>query len=147
MVKRGLSLLEVTVTLSIVSMLTSIAIPQITRAHLRAREHQMRANLITIRQAMDRMMADTGSYPISLADLTSNVAPTTGFPQPQPIGQNWTTEPINPNSWRGPYLLQIPFDPVAQSTTWIYQPNTATVEVLRSSATWTSSEGTAYNTW
>ena len=67
--RRGFTLIELLVVMAIVATLVSIVAPRYFRATDDARESALKANLQTMREAIDHFHADRGTYPEALADL------------------------------------------------------------------------------
>jgi len=58
------------IVLTLVSILTAIAVPNYHWTNIRSRETVLRQNLQSIRSAIDEYYADMGKYPDKLEDLT-----------------------------------------------------------------------------
>jgi general secretion pathway protein G len=126
--RRGFTLIEILIVLTIVSILVSIAMPLYQKSVLRAKESVLKSNLFTIRTMLDEYTYDKGKAPQSLEDLVSDG-----------------------------YLREIPMDPITgRRDTWqtIMEDATASVSQtepgifdVRSGSDKTSLEGTAYNEW
>lgn len=125
---RGFTLIEMIIVISIVMILTSIAIPVYRMHILRAREAVLKEDLYSMRTSIDQYTQDKNKAPQALDDLVN-----TG------------------------YLHLIPKDPFTDSnTSWqvvnddsitqLGQTDTGIVDV-HSGSTLTASDGTAYNTW
>lgn len=94
MVSRGFTLIEVLITLAIIALLLSIAVPRYFSGVARADEAVLKENLFILRDAIDKHFADTGRYPASLSDLAAKK-----------------------------YIRAVPTDPVTGSeSTWIVIP-------------------------
>lgn len=109
--RRGFTLVELLVVLAIVALLLTLAVPRYFHSVDNARETVLLDNLATARATIDRFYGDTGRYPNSLDELVEKK-----------------------------YLRQVPFDPIANSSTaWILVPpadgSKGAVFDLRSSAT------------
>src|SRR5881396_826106 len=88
--RRGFTLLELMIVLTIIAILTTIAIPMYTSIMLRTKESVLKANLRDMREAIDAYTADKKKAPQSLEDLVD-----------------------------GGYFRSVPVDPLTQSnTTW-----------------------------
>jgi general secretion pathway protein G len=119
--QSGFTLLELSIALSIATILVTLAYPSFTQSVVKAREAGLKQNLFVIRDVIDQFRADNGNYPDALADLV-----TTG------------------------YLKQMPVDPITRSNeTWQEIPDEEEGGVfdVRSGSELVSREGTPYNQW
>jgi general secretion pathway protein G len=126
--KRGFTLIELMIVLSIIIILMGIAIPNYQRSILHARETVLRNDLYAIRSAIDQYTLDKQKAPQSLSDVVS-----------------------------AGYLKQIPKDPMTNSNdTWQVDQEDSLMAVdqtepgivdVHSGSSGTASDGTAYNTW
>jgi general secretion pathway protein G len=126
--RRGFTLVELVIVMSIIVILVSIGVPMYTKSILRAREAVLHDQLFTMRQMIDEYTMDKQQAPQSLDDLVSDG-----------------------------YLREIPKDPITNSkSTWktemedtlksADQTQPGLVDV-HSGATGTSLDGSAYSTW
>jgi general secretion pathway protein G len=119
--QSGFTLLELSIALSIATILVTLAYPSFTQSVIKAREAGLKQNLFVIRDVLDQFRADNGNYPDELADLV-----TSG------------------------YLKQMPVDPITRSNeTWQEIPDEEEGGVfdVRSGSELVSREGTPYNQW
>ena len=86
--RRGFTLVELMIVMTIVSILVSIAIPIYQKSILRAKESLLRNNLFTLRTVIDEYTYDKQKAPQTLQDLVSEG-----------------------------YLLKVPMDPIVGSNT------------------------------
>src|SRR5881628_2431082 len=124
----GFTLLELMIVLTIIAILTTIAIPMYTSIMLRTKESVLKANLRDMREAIDAYTADKKKAPQSLEDLVD-----------------------------AGYFRSVPVDPLTQSnTTWEVKIDTslaspdqteAGIVDVHSGSPLQSTEGTPYNTW
>lgn len=68
-VRRGFTLIELMVVMTIVSLLLTLAAPRYFRSIERSKETVLKANLAATRDALDKFHADTGRYPEQLREL------------------------------------------------------------------------------
>jgi general secretion pathway protein G len=126
--KRGFTLVELIIVMSIMAILVSIGVPSYTRSLLRAREAVLRDQLFTLRQLIDEYTMDKLQAPQTLDDLVTDG-----------------------------YLRELPKDPFTNSkTTWKVetedtlkaadQTQPGIVDV-HSGATGTGMDGSAYASW
>jgi len=75
----GFSLVEMMVVVSIIGILTAIAVPKFTEVQRKSKESALRTNLQVYRSAIYVFFSDTGLYPQSLNDLAATTPPSTGL--------------------------------------------------------------------
>lgn len=86
---RGFSLLELMISMFIIIILLSVALPTYQRSVQHARETVLKQNLETMRNQIDQYAADKGKLPQSLDDLVA-----------------------------GKYLREKPVDPITEKSEW-----------------------------
>lgn len=69
--RRGFTLIELLVVLAILGILVAIAVPQLQKAPVRAKEAALREDLFTFRSCLDQFYADKGHYPDTLQTLVT----------------------------------------------------------------------------
>ncbi len=119
--QQGFTLLELMVVVTIAGILATLAEPSFRQSVLRAKEAALKQNLFTMRDVIDQYRADTGSYPPSLAELTS-----------------------------AGYLRGIPVDPFTKSdSAWqeILDEEDAGIFDVHSGSELVAINGTPYNEW
>lgn len=121
--RRGFTLVELLVVMTIMALLLSIAAPRYFDSHERAKEAALRADLRVLREAIDKHKADTGRLPETLDVLVTQR-----------------------------YVLAIPVDPITQRhDSWLLigspDPAQAGVYDVRSGAPGNGRDGTAYGSW
>jgi general secretion pathway protein G len=126
--KRGYTLVEIVIVLTIISILVSIAVPIYQKTLIRTKESVLRSNLFTMRTVIDEYTYDKQKAPQSLEDLV-----------------------------REGYMRQVPEDPMTGSNqTWRIIMEDAVTMInqqepgifdVRSGSDQISLEGTAYSEW
>lgn len=122
--RRGFTLIELMVVLTIVALLLSLAVPRYFNSVQRSKETVLRANLATTRDAIDKFYGDRGRYPESLDQLVEFK-----------------------------YLRSVPVDPLTESAaTWVIvappqSDRAGAVFDLRSGAAGQSASGEKYGDW
>lgn len=155
--RQGFSITELLVVIIIVAILAAIAIPKFSNQSLRSKEAALRANLKLIREAADRAENDTG-LTFDVDDLTSSTAPSTGWKRGA-MGTNWPSKSVPAGSWRGPYLLSMPPNPITGRSdynsgqasgnwAWTHFSNQSfNKNYIYFPSTMVASDGTQYRTW
>lgn len=133
--RRAFTLLELIIVITIIGILTAIAVPNYLQAPIRAKEAVLKTNLRTLREVIDQHHADKGGYPSSLDELVE----------------------------KG-YLRKVPEDPFTGDTEWTLEyeevsdedipPETeetgeggAGIVDVHSASTGTALDGTPYAEW
>ena len=119
--RKGFTLIELMVVLTIIGLLLAIVVPDYMGRARRAEEAALQQDLALMRDALDKHFADAGKYPGTLDELVSKR-----------------------------YLRSIPKDPVAQAN-WIVvppaDPQKGGVYDVRSSAKGVGGNGVPYDRW
>jgi general secretion pathway protein G len=68
---KGFTLVELLVVMAILGILVAIAVPQLQKAPIRAKEATLREDLFTFRTCLDQFFADKGHYPETLQTLVT----------------------------------------------------------------------------
>jgi len=125
--KKGYTLLELMIVVSIVGILLALAIPNFQQSAMKAKETALKQNLFTMRAVLDQYYADRGEFPETLEALRE-----------------------------ANYLREIPIDPLTKSsTTWteIYEDqeegddSPAGVYDIKSGSEDLARDGTPYKEW
>jgi general secretion pathway protein G len=89
MAKKGFTLIEVLIVVTMIGILVAILVPQYKYSVLRAKEAVLKENLFQMRDAINKYYFDKKKYPAGLEDLVT-----------------------------ARYLREIPFDPINKSREW-----------------------------
>ena len=129
--KKGFTLIELIIVLSIIGLLVGLGLPQYKSASVKAREAVLKENLFILRKLIDQYAMDKGKYPASLQTLVQES-----------------------------YLRMIPVDPMTRSAeTWVEVREVPTLEdpmimdipgvvdVKSGSEGKSPIDGAPYNTW
>ena len=121
MIRRGFTLIEMLVVLSVIALLLTLSLPRYFGSVDRSKEAVLQENLNQMRDAISRYYADKGRYPESLSTLATER-----------------------------YLRKIPLDPVTESAaTWLIvrpeDPDKGGVVDVRSGAEGRARDGRAFS--
>ena len=124
---RGFTLIELMIVFAIMGTLVTIALPNLTRSIIRAREAVLREDLFQMRDAIDQYYTDKGKYPDTLRDL------------------------VNTQEGARSYLRDVPRDPFTGADDWIIvapeSGEEGAVFDVHSASPLVATDGSAYNTW
>ena len=148
--ERGLTLIELIVTISILSILASAAVPVTMFTVKRANERELRRDLWQMRDAIDHYKdaADKGAFQIKADSL--------GYP---PDLQTLVdgVEVTSAQGKKVKFLRKVPTDPMTNNTDWGLRSNQDDTDSdsfggqnvfdVHSKSTGTALDGTKYNTW
>ena len=103
---KGFTLIELIVTVTIVAILASVAMPMLQMSVQRSKENELRTNLRQIREAIDayKKAADEGSIKKSIEE--------TGYPPNLEILVNGVVDEKDINKNKLKFLRIIPLDPM-----------------------------------
>ena len=126
--RRGFTIIELMVVMTIISILVSLAVPFYQKSILRAKESVLRNNLFTMRTVIDEFTYDKQKAPQTLQDLVSE-----GYLRVVP------RDPItdSDSSWK--IIMEDASGSVNQNESGIFD--------VRSGSSKMSLDGTAYSEW
>ena len=129
--RRGFTLIELIIVLSIIGLLVGLGLPTYKSATVKARETDLKENLFILRKLIDQYAQDKGKYPASLQTLVQDS-----------------------------YIRAIPVDPVTHlATTWVevrelpspeepmLTEMPGVIDVKSGSEAKSPIDGSPYNTW
>lgn len=126
--KRGFTLVEMMIVMTIISILVSIAVPLYQKSILRSKESVLRNNLFTLRTVIDEYTYDKQKAPQSLEDLVND-----GYLRSVPL------DPITGSSQTWKVVMEDAMTSVNQTEPGIFD--------VHSGSDKTSLEGTPYSEW
>jgi general secretion pathway protein G len=142
--RRGFTLVELLVVIVVLAVLAAIVLPKFMNSSRRSKESALKSDLKVLRNAVSLFNADTGVFPKTLSDLSSTTAPTAATAKG--VDSTGTETSYSPGDWHGPYIQDLPKDPISGSD-YSYSTASGSVGKVSSSATGNGLDGTAYNTW
>jgi general secretion pathway protein G len=89
MAKKGFTLIEMLIVVTLIGILVAILVPQYKYSVLRAKEAVLKENLFQVRDAINKYYFDKKKYPSGLEDLVT-----------------------------ARYLREVPFDPIVKKHEW-----------------------------
>jgi general secretion pathway protein G len=138
--RTGFTLVELLVVIVVLAVLAAIVLPKFMNSSRRSREAALRSDLKLLRNAINLFQTDTGLYPLNLNALAATTAPAKG------LNSDGTQGDIIAANWHGPYLQEVPNDPVS-SAAFNYGTEAPNVGKVTSSATGNGLDGTPYSSW
>jgi prepilin-type N-terminal cleavage/methylation domain-containing protein len=153
---KAFTLVEVLIVITLVAILASIAVPKFSNSAQRGKEASLRQSLRIIRLAGDRCEADTG-VTVDIPNLASAAPPANGWVRGK-MGTTWAKVAIDPATWHGPYLSEVPLNPITGNSVYITGGSTSASWTHWSNQTFNThyyyfpsnergSDGTQYKTW
>ena len=103
---KGFTLVELLVVIVILAVLAAIVLPKFMDSGKRSKESALKSDLKIVRNAISLFQTDTGYYPAQLSDLTAASAPAKG------LDSAGAQQTITASDWHGPYLQDLPKDPI-----------------------------------
>jgi len=98
--RRAFTLVEMLLVITIIGILAALVIPKMVGRSEQARQAAVRADISSIKTALDAFEVDNGYYPKSLGDLLE--------------------KPRDAKNWHGPYLDKLPQDPWGNNYEYAY---------------------------
>lgn len=96
--RRAFTLVEMLLVITIIGILAALVVPKMMGRSEQARQAAARADISSIKTALDAFEVDNGYYPKSIMDLIQS---------PQDV-----------KNWHGPYLDKVPQDPWGNNYTY-----------------------------
>jgi general secretion pathway protein G len=138
--RAGFTLVELLVVIVVLGALAAIVVPRFLGAGERSREAALKSDLRILRGAVTIFENDCKAFPHYLSDLAVTKAPASG------LDRDGKTKAINAADWNGPYVEEVPNDPISGKA-FIYIIESPNVGKVKSSATGTARDGTKYEDW
>lgn len=115
--KNGFSLLEMLVVVSIILILTTVAVPKFTSASKTAKIAKIEADLHTISNAAALYEIDNGTYPNSVGDLVKKGGTGKSYLQSEPVLPDGTKYSINSEGVVSGVFDSVTYDSIASHRT------------------------------
>lgn len=138
---KGFTLVELLVVIVVLAVLAAIVLPKFMDSSKRSKESALKSDLKLLRNAIDLFRADTGLYPAQLSDLAASEKPANG------LNTDGTTGTINAGDWHGPYLQEVPLDPITGEANWTYSTTSGSVGKIHSASTDKAMDNSSYSDW
>lgn len=140
------TLIELLMVMVVLAVIAAIVIPKFVDRNKQAKEAALKSDLKLLRNAVASFYADTGYYPLVLADLTVTSSASLSTPN-KGLDSTGAQQTITSTDFHGPYISgSIPSDPVSTSA-FTYSTTSPKVGNVTSSASGNGLNGTAYSTW
>ena len=98
--RRGFTLVEMLLVITIIGILAALVVPKMMGRSEQARQAAARADISSIKTALDAFEVDNGYYPKNAMDLLQ--------------------QPRDAKNWHGPYLDKIPQDPWGNNYIYVF---------------------------
>jgi general secretion pathway protein G len=98
--RQGFTLVEMLLVITIIGILAALVVPKMMGRSEQARDAAARADIASIKTALDAYEVDNGYYPRNIGELLQ--------------------QPGNAVHWHGPYLEKVPQDPWGQNYNYIF---------------------------
>lgn len=139
--------MELLIVIIVIAVLAAIALPKFINSGLRSKEAALRSDLKLLRSAYERFLADTGAAPVNLRHMASEAPIDKGYDPVAAAGGSLVLKPISPSDWHGPYIDEIPSDPVTGDDFVYDLTSAAPNKPICSGNSSASLDGTSYKTW
>ncbi len=140
----GFTIVELLLVIVVLVVLAAIMLPKLINESRENKEAQLRTDLNHIRNAVSLFYADTGVYPTSLQELTKKKAPS--YASARGLDKSGRIANYSPTDWHGPYLSELPIDPIS-GRDFAYSTRKPAVGKVTSSAAGKGLDGTDYKDW
>jgi prepilin-type N-terminal cleavage/methylation domain-containing protein len=103
--RKGFTLAEMLVTVSVIAVLAAVVVPSISGSLFKGDAGRVTNDLLNVRGGIEQFLADVRKYPGKAADLSTLI--TTGGSDLNLGGSAATYTQAVVNRWRGPYLNSV----------------------------------------
>ncbi|MEK7142995.1 MAG: hypothetical protein AAB785_02165 [Patescibacteria group bacterium] len=121
MFPKGIKVIDALVVITVIAIVAVIAISTWSIKTLYEPEPPLQTTLQTIRHSLETFNQDTGCWPDRLNDLTNPLSE----PPVSGVGSHGRRVVIDPLKYEGPYLKEIPINPITggnvEGEDWFYE--------------------------